>query len=197
MKISELIAKVKGLYANIFTDDNFLDWINELEDKLYTNYIKKKTELPINIVANQASYAMVGYNFQDILTVKVNGQEYRKRDTENYEDTIESFYESGGLLKLYPVPIEAAVDGLKVIYLGRPVKKTKALMAIQELELPEKFASLYQNYLISQICLYNREFEEYNNWTNLYNKDLSDFLKWYWKGNPLNSAVKNQKRWGR
>lgn len=196
MKVAELLTQVRAKYHNAYTDTDLIDWINDLEREIYTNHIKEINEDSINLVLDQANYPMTGYEFEDILNVKVNGQEYKKRDVVNYIDTVESYYKNQGELYLYPVPDAAAVDGLKVLYLGQPTTKTDALKATQDLELADRFANIYRYYLFAQICLHNKEFTESNNWTELYNNALGKFLMWYWKGMPQNNVTINKKRWG-
>lgn len=196
MKVAELITQVRAKYHNAYADTDLIDWTNDLEREIYAQHIKEIKEDSISLVLDQANYAITGYEFEDILVVKVNGQVYKKRDVTNYLDTVESFYKNQGELYLYPVPDAAVADGLKVQYLGQPTTKTDALKATQDLELADRFANIYRYYLFTQICLHNKEFGEANNWTEQYNAALGKFLVWYWKGRPQNNVTINKKRWG-
>jgi len=68
------------------------------------------------------------------------------------------------------------------IELVLPVEKTLADAATQDLALIEygkRWSELYEFYLYSRIALFNKDFEDYQNYGAAYNELLDDFIKFF------------------
>ena len=68
---------------------------------------------------------------------------------------------------------------IKMVYRYRLTEKAVADIATDTLLLPRRFESIYYYYCYAQMALLNREFNEYNNYLELYNRTVSDYIEWY------------------
>lgn len=177
MKVSEFIAKLDRLMPNTFGTEEKIDWINYVEEYVFTTIIKKLLKVEIPLKADVASYAMEGYKFDQIEAIHVDDVPYAKRAENNYIER--SFYLSEGKIALCPVPVR---DGeMKVFYRYLPTPKTVAGAAEEELEIlsyGNQFLDLYLYYCFSKICWFQKEYEEYNNQAVQYNVILNDLSKY-------------------
>lgn len=197
MKVGDLITSVDSKYSNTYVDQDKVDWINKLEQKLYSDFILLQKEDKMDLVADQAEYTLTGYSFDDILKVEVNGTEYNLSSPSYY--TVNTYYRQGKDEKvtLNPAPNADATDGLAIVYRWKPSLKTVLGKATEELELADQYADLYRYHIYAEICALRKEFAEYNNWMILFNTELQDLLIKMGNTAPPDARAKNAKRWGR
>jgi len=84
VKVSEFIAKLDRLMPNTFGTEDKVDWINYVEEYVFTTIIKKLLKVEIPLKADVASYAMEGYKFDQIEAIHVDDVPYAKRAENNY-----------------------------------------------------------------------------------------------------------------
>ena len=199
MKVGALITSVDSKMPNSYSDQDKVDWINDLEKTIFNDSIEKQTTSSIDLVKDQQAYAMpTGYAFEDLIKVTVNGTEYEKRSMANH--TANTFFNSDGDIALDPTPTEDSTGGIVTVYRWKPTAKTVAGKTTEDLELPDRFTNLYRYYLYAMIAMHNKEFGESNNWTVMYNTELGALLKWWQEVCPKDNVESNKKgaaNWGR
>lgn len=195
MYVAALISSIDAKLPNSNTDQDKVDWINDLEQKVFCEVLNKQVEVLDDLVAEQAGYTLAtGKIFEDILKVVVDGAEYYLSSPK--EHTAYTYYDcNDGKITLDPVPDEAVTDGLVIVYRYKPTLKTVANKATDVLSLPDNYINLYRFYVYSMISAMRKEFGEYNNWSMLYNQEMSNFMLWANKNTPLDGAADNLKRW--
>jgi len=68
---------------------------------------------------------------------------------------------------------------IKLIYRYRPTEKDVDDIETDELTLVRRFHDIYYQYCYAQMSLLNREFGEYNNYINIYNTLVAEYLANY------------------
>ena len=198
MKVGTLIALVDSEYSNTYTDTDKVNWINKIEQKLYAEFIKLQKEVSIDLVEDQADYALTGYDFEDILKVTVNGTEYDLSSAMMHEAN--TYYQSGNDAEIIldPVPDAAVVDGLIIVHRYKPTLKTVAGKATEDLELSDQYVDIYSYGIYAKISALRKEFGEYNNWMMLFNREVEDLLIKMGNTAPRDNREKQAKgKWGR
>lgn len=184
MKVSEILSNVDELCPNAFSNKMKIGWINDLEKYLFQEVIKDIHEHVQNLVESQAAYDMDGYTFAAIKDLYVNSRRHTKKGINNYESQYYSFYEKNGKINLYPVPTTSVTDGLKVYYLTLPTDKTVSGASQEDLALTgiyDNCKDLYQFYVMAQIAYHQKEYDDYNNHSLRYNRELLN-LQSYLRG---------------
>jgi hypothetical protein len=101
--IQSLITSINSKMPNSYSDQDKLDWVNEIESSVYTDTIKEFISTYIPLVANQAQYDFPsGVTILDIESVFLNGVEIPKLDLRQKNST--GYYKEGNKLTLYPTP---------------------------------------------------------------------------------------------
>lgn len=162
-----------------YTDQDFLDWVNDLESDIYTRIIKKYETKTITSVASQQNYAYPsGISIDDIDRIYFQDIEYEKIDIRTFEENYGKycFYDKGGQLYLYPIPGTAVTNGIQLICLTKPTKKT---LTSENLLLPDQFVNAYKYYIQAQILILKDEDSRAQKWLNLYNDEEIKISQWY------------------
>lgn len=179
MTVSELIAIIDSEMDNIRGTNSKVDDINLVEEKIFSNIIQEFYEDTQNLVSAQDNYTLTGYTFEDISKVYVNDVEYSKGIATAMQSN--TFYKKNGGFYLYPVPSSNVTAGLVIMYKHKPTKKTVANIGTDVLSIPDQFRDAYKNYIFSQICIQNQEFDKANNYIALYNAIIEELRSWYQK----------------
>lgn len=193
LKVATLITSVDSKLSNSFTDTDKVDWINDMEQMIFTDHVERQALANLSLVADQASYALVGMDFEDLIKVSVNGIEYKLSSLANHAN--ETYYDLNRALAIDPAPEEDAENGIELIHQWKPTLKTVAGKLTEDLELPDRFINLYRYYLYSMITAHRKEFGEYGNWVTMFNAELGNYLMWVMRSSPMDHIVKNSKRW--
>jgi hypothetical protein len=102
MTVQSLITSITSKLPNTLTNQDYVDFVNDLESAVYSDTIKEFISTFIPLYANTAQYTFpTGVTLQDIESVFVNGVEYDKIDL---RQKITGYYLEGGKLTLRPTP---------------------------------------------------------------------------------------------
>lgn len=190
MKISEIVQKADAMVSNIIGNDLKVDWINDLEHYIFGELYKDMRCDAQDVKYGQTAYDMNGYRFSDIKDVYVNGIRYAKMGANNYKTKRFSYYEKGGSLNIYPETSSDVSGGLKVFYLYCPDEKT-----VDNMDANLGLTGIYDNhkdmylfYLIAQIAYAQKDYDEYNNHSLRFNREVLKFQTWASKTQPDTST---------
>ena len=101
--VKTLIDSVDSLYDNTYTDDNKLQWINDLEAKIYSEVIDKFLASYYALEENKSQYDFPsGVEIEDIIRVYVQGKEYYKLS--NAFQGRKGYWNEDNKINLYPIP---------------------------------------------------------------------------------------------
>jgi hypothetical protein len=197
LTVSALITSIASKFDHSYDNQDILDLINEVEQSVYSEYIKEFDSAVLATVAEQSAYDLsTGVSFDAIESLFVNGSEYKKRDLRQHET--KGFYKDGdGKLCLYPVPTTTDAVGSEtvlIVYRKKPAVKLVAAIETDTLSLPEAFTDIYRYYIKGQICFLQKEFTEGRNWLELFNSRTLDLVKW-WGNNRPKAHIPYKRRW--
>jgi hypothetical protein len=172
--VANLLTEVDRQMVNIYTDEDKVGWINEVEQQVYELLNEYSVD---TITTSSANNSLTGkvYDFEDIRKVLVGGVEYSV-STLNYND-VYSYYKNGTNLSINPAPTGSVT--MVVIYKEKPTVKTVANKSTDKLNIPLSFDKLYKYYIFSQMCNRDEDFNKGADWLNQYNAVVQDFLSWY------------------
>lgn len=197
MNVEIFLQELDDIAPNIVDDGDKINWINELEDHMYSNIIEEQKSTYIDTVKDQESYDLPGIKLNDILKVIVGNIEYKKMTLSENEPN--SYFQDGMKLGLSPVPTNDVIQGIKLIHRNKPTLKTRDTSATDELSIVKdygiRFKNLYKYYVLWSISIENKEFGEANNYSVLYNEALGEFTGWYYKNLPNTTAIKRKRSW--
>ena len=182
MIISDLITYVDDVYSNTLSDSSKIIFINKMEQKVYSEIIKEKTEIPLDVETGVESYPVdEGKIFEDILVLKVNNVEYTLGDVDLNAE--KQYFKKNGEIALNPIPTQDSTDGIVIFYRKLPELKTLANIDNDTTSIIDDFGfrwiDLYRFFLSWEINISLKEFIEANNWAALYNEKESELFNWY------------------
>ena len=182
MIISDLITYVDDVYSNTLSDSSKIIFINKMEQKVYSEIIKEKTEIPLDVETGVESYPVdEGKIFEDILVLKVNNVEYTLGDVDLNAE--KQYFKKNGEIALNPIPTQDSTDGIVIFYRKLPELKTLANIDTDTTSIIDDFGfrwiDLYRFFLSWEINISLKEFIEANNWAALYNEKESELFNWY------------------
>ena len=190
MKISEIIQRADAMVPNTIANELKVDWINDVERYIFGELYQDMRSDVQDVQYGQASYDMNGYRFSDIKDVYVNGIRYAKMGANNYLTRRYSYYDKDGSLNIYPETSSDVSGGLKVFYLYCPPDKT-----IDNMDADLGLTGIYDNhkdlylfYLMAQITYAQKEYEDYNNHSLRFNREVLNFQAWVRRTQPDNST---------
>lgn len=194
MKISELIAEMNGEIDSNATDAQFVGWINEVNDDLFSMHIKRFTSAQIDAVEGQALYTLPeGIDFDRIEEVYVNDVLYPVKDLR--EPYTKGYYEDGNKLGLYPVPAADDTDAIRIIYLYVPPHHLVARIEGDSLRIPEAFKNVYKYYCYYKLFLdIRQEPGMASNYAVSHNMELAKYLV-YRSRSTGKRNFKQRRRW--
>ena len=180
MTVTELITGIKDRLtdASTFSDQTFIDWVNELEADIYTRIIKKYDYSTIDSVADQGEYNYpASVSIDDIERLIYKGMVYYKVDirTDSKDIHNPSFWDDDGEINMFPVP-KHDDEEIKVVYLTKPTSKT---LVTDELLLPNQFINAYRYYIYAQILLLRDEDSRVEKWMMQFNEIERKLVEWY------------------
>jgi hypothetical protein len=159
------------------TDSQILQWINEVEQLIYTDIIKEFAVFEGSVTmpyTPDATENTIKFHFEDIYKLYVFGKEFSKVSPNSIFD--DGFYRSDKAIQICP-EYDGTVD-LKVIYFARPAVKTATT---DKISLPVEWYKLIQTYCKAMAYQAFNEFTIANNWLAFYNAYLQDFMAWVTK----------------
>jgi hypothetical protein len=196
MTVQELITSIDSKVPNSFTSQDKVDFINELEQSIYYDIVKKFVSNKIGLTADVSSYDYpTGVTFEDIEAVLLNDNELKKLVIR--QKFKHGYFDDGGKLALYPTPSmtdDVESPSLEVISRFRPTKKLIGNIATDTLVLPDVYADIYRYYIYSQIAYLRENFAVGDNWARKYNARIGDFTIWYDNHRPK-EYLKQKSRW--
>lgn len=197
MYVEVLLQKIDNISPSIVDEADKIDWINQLEDYVYSEIVEKQKSTSIDLVKDQDSYDLGNIIFNDILKVEVNGAEYKRM---NLKDNIpSSYFQDGDNITINPIPDKSNFKGIKIIHKDKPTPKELETSATDKLSIVKDFGlryeDLYINYILYKICISTEEYGKANNYISLFNQDLADFSGWYHDNMPNTTIIKRARRW--
>jgi hypothetical protein len=182
MIISDLITYVDDVYSNTLSDSSKIIFINKMEQKVYSEIIKEKTKIYLDVETDVESYPVdEGKIFEDILVLKVNNVEYTLGDVDLNAE--KQYFKKNGEIALNPIPTQDSTDGIVIFYRKLPELKTLANIDTDTTSIIDDFGfrwiDLYRFFLSWEINISLKEFIEANNWAALYNEKESELFNWY------------------
>lgn len=161
-------------------NDSYVRWINELEQKLYSEIIKERKEdvisFPENPIDLSVEIVVSGdestVRFEDVVMVYADDVELTKTNVGNV--LYNTYYKVGNDLCFN----RKGVSELKVIYNVRPKVKTVANYATEKFMLPVEFLELVTSKLRGEAYKLANEDDFAAKWLNDYNVHLETFKTW-------------------
>jgi hypothetical protein len=166
-----------------YSDSIKVNWINEVEQNLYSKIIEEyikdsseytnagQNEFPLDITGD------LGIQFEDIRKVYVNNVEYSKVSIAYTPEG--SYFKNDGKLDINPRPSGGTTVNVSIVYRERPSIKTTSNIATDKINLPDQHIKIVTYYCFSQIHLLDKEYAEAQNWLQMYNDAVADFVTWY------------------
>ena len=103
MTVQALITSITSKMPNTLVNQDFLDFVNELEQALYSDTVKEFISTYIPLIANQAQYSFpTGVTLLDCESVFLSSVELTKRDLR--QKNSRGYYKEGDKITLSPVP---------------------------------------------------------------------------------------------
>jgi hypothetical protein len=187
--IRGVIDYVDSLKPNSYTDAQKLVWINEVEQYIKEEVMRTYLKSTIARVSGTADYDLpITAEFEDIETVYIDGVRVSVLDSRNYIDGTYGdlgYYKSETLDHITICPTPQVTDdsnypGIQISYLERFVEYTDEDDYDTDLLIQQsRYAKIYTFYIMAQIDLFNKEYENYNNMMNQYNSIMNDYKTWY------------------
>ena len=194
--VKELIKSIKDEadIAPVVNEDNYIHWINALEQMLYSEIIKEQNEYTTTIKKDFLELSEIGEDFQlrfeDIYAVyaDVNGHSIQlKKSTVATGDILPNCYFkydnkinfSLGFTENYPDGIE-----IRIIYIKRPKLKTSATKETDIIMLPVEFIELMKSKVRGEAYKLANEDALAAKWLNDYNVLLENFKVWISNKSP-------------
>lgn len=195
MTYNEMITYVDQAITNSVEESYKLNWLNELDRNIFRDICTEFRTDVISLADGVADYDLVGYKFEDIQKVVVDGNEYMKMSALDYVES--SYYKNELQLSIFPVPT-ASSNELKVIRIYKPIAKTELTQDV-ELELcamfGNEFSVVYEYYLRYKILFHQREYIESNQMAAMFNDASKTFSAWYLNNVANSVAVAKKAGW--
>ena len=204
--IREQIDYVNALKTNTFTDTQKLGWINEVEQSVKEEVMRTFLSTSIQRIANTSEYSLpTGVVFEDIETVYFNGKEADKLDQRSFLDGTTSgdtgYFKptTSNKIAVNPTPTvsdDSATPLVKVIYLEKftPYTSSNSYGTTLLITKPQHL-KVYTFYLMAQMALHNKEYEDYNNQIIQFNSAWKDFANWYMSRQPVSKSAVVRNIW--
>jgi hypothetical protein len=183
--INDFLSEIDTEYINPYTNTNKVSWINELELRYKLEVDQDISFFNIYRQANVAGYDMpAGVDFKDFKIVYIDKIPAEYIDLTSFEK--KGYYKGvGGKFTVYPVPaISDVTPGIRVVHIVRPVKKSVDNILTDTLLITDEFINVYKFWLFSKMALLNKEFDEYNSWSILFNEEWKSLTKWVNRTKP-------------
>jgi hypothetical protein len=183
--VDDFLSELDTEYINPYTNTNKVSWINELELRYKLEVDQDISFFEISRLANVAEYDMAaGVVFKDIKIVYIDKAPADPIDLTSYEK-IGYYKGTGGKFTVYPVPtISDSTPGIRVVHIVRPTKKIVGNILTDTLLIEDEFINVYKFWLFSKMALLNKEFDEYNSWSTLFNEEWKSLAKWINRTKP-------------
>jgi hypothetical protein len=195
MKVNELITTVDSEYANPYDMQNKLNWINELELRYRLEVDQKLGIFELSRLSNIAGYDMPsGVQFKDLKIVYIDRRKADFIDLTSYQKP--GYYQDAdGKFAIYPVPIVSdSTPGIRCVYIIRPTAKVLANIETDDLLITDEYINVYKYFIFWKIALMNREFDEANNWSDLFNSEFAELSKWVKRKSPAQAPELSRTR---
>ena len=177
------------------TDEQYIDWLNELEQMLYGEIIKEQ-RLYTSTISND-----LNRNETDIILPVIH-QTASEENNIISEDIISIFYNTVQLIKTTPlskeiftycwsdstvtpdaISIKASDDIVKddvirIYFVASPLLKTISNYSTEQVKIPIEFLELVKSWLRYNAYMFESEFTEAANQVGVYNQNLEMFKAW-------------------
>jgi hypothetical protein len=203
--IRQVIDTVDGLKTNSYTDAQKLAWLNEVEQSVKEEIMRTFLHTTVQRLADVTEYSLpVGVSFEDIEVVYFNGIEADKLDQRSYLDSTcgdRGYYKptTASKFAINPAPIaddDSSYPGIRLVYLDKFTAYTNVSSYGTSMLITQPlFFKVYNFYLLAQIDLFNREYENYNNTIIQYNTAFKDFSDWWKSKQPTNKSAVIRNLW--
>jgi hypothetical protein len=179
---------VDGLKPNSYTDAQKITWINEVEQVIKEEIMRTFVKSTIARVSGTTDYALPdGVAFEDIEDVYINSIWIPQLDARSYLDTYKGdngYYkpDAENSIAFSPTPIvtdDENYPGIQISYLDRFAEYTDEELDLDLMITQSRYQKVYTFYIMAQIDLFNKEYENYNNMMAQYNAAITDYRTWY------------------
>lgn len=170
--VEDIISEVRARTdASAFTNEEILDFINELDDMLRETVFQEFDSERVDFTDGTYSYDVSSFtNPERIESITADGKLLIKKKSPN--DFLQGWYFSGvNVLLSHDIVDENT--GMEVNY--RP-ECVPHLLGDTDLAVPEPYHDLYVFYALSQIASREADSVSYNNYQNDYNSLLSEVI---------------------
>jgi hypothetical protein len=178
-RIIDRVNEIKP--APTYSDTALLGWINEVDGAVWNEIYGYTIPLVVATVVAQTAYDVpVGYVFEDIIELNVDGVPYprvSKLGTTGFYRT------STGKIGIYPAP--TAIGSMDVLMSAPYVPHTIDLAVLAG----SPFDKMYIHYLSAMIDFNRREYASYNNTLQLFNTAYEEYQAWITGKKPLERSA--------
>lgn len=197
MKVDEFIALMKEKTQLDFTEGEIISWINEVEQKMYTEHI------------NEFVMSYIPSENKSKINVPIPKFMIEKVEAIKNDEVLETIYDKenrGGAdnVEMNFLNDDGTIDNkwgdctLKIFHKYTPTVKTNENANYLNLNLMNygyQWIELYEYYCSYKANLKMEEFQVANNFANLYNEAVVNF-ELHLRKNEYNRSVKKvEKRW--
>jgi hypothetical protein len=196
MNMKDLIDYIDEVRKNDYSQSAKIMWVSDVDAMVKDQIMKTYAVHEIERVEDQANYSLPsGVTFNMVEKVYVDGKEIPKIDYRTFLKT--GYYlNDSGEIEFYPVPSNddpSGEPGIRIVYQeGMDRYTTADYTNNTKLLVPDPYATLYSEYIFSQMNYLDKQIDDYNNDVVKYNNSLNTFATWYNGNRPQNGyKVKN------
>lgn len=195
MIIKDLIQKIGRLYPHTFLEQDILDFINEVNDIIFSEVIENLNKVTLDLVEDKTDYEIPeGISPELVKLVKINDTKYIKTSITSRESL--GFSLIGNTLSLNTKPSMSKLNGLELIYRAIPEHHLAENKDEDEILIPIQYSTLYEYYSYFKLSILNDEFGKANNYTILFNELLEDLRFYIMQHNSTNDSKEEiESRW--
>lgn len=195
IKVKDLIAQIReeAEISYDVTDDSFVQWLNSVEQLLYSEVIREQKQYSFGIDSPQiktksesegALHLICGFpkyddeadmRFEDVHAVYVDGRQLIRTTLTSGAIFPDAYYKE---LDGMGVNLPSAPDEITVMYCVRPELKSKDLTGDETVKVPAEFIDLVTAKLRGEAYKLSNEDALAAKWLNDYNILLETFKAW-------------------
>ena len=193
--VAQLKTRVTGRYDDAvdstkFGDAYFIARVNDFEQYIHREVIKKYYQATASTVASQQTYSFPsGVTFDDLAsTIYIDGIGYQKVsgqiDYSNPQLDYSFWHDTtNNKIAFYPIPTASGTNNITINYRYAPALKTATS---DTLTLPDKFLLAYEFYIMMQIYRIDLNVpERRDHFTDLYNMEEREIRNWWGDSAPI------------
>ena len=201
-QIGALITAIDSLKPNPYTNDQKLEWLDEVEGRIIAEVVKMYEKQVITVTSDILTYNLnSGYNSMDIVDVFFDKKTVSRTDIRELYDayiTDNTTYTDANTNNSTLVFQTGKNVEVIIIYQKKHVPYMVAGWTVSSqyyLLVESPYSQIYMAYVEAKIDWYKKNYEGYNNNMAMFSEVFEAFTKWYRDHSPVNSNATAKNLW--